>query len=333
LKYPITRPRRLRSKKNLRDMVAETPLSTDDLILPIFVNESISKKKPAEGLEGHFYYPPESSDLINFIQSNLEVGIKGFLIFGITDKKDFHGSRAYSREGPVYRAVKYIRNNVGSEPVIFTDLCICNYTTHGHCGLPVERNGKKIIDNDSTLEVYSKIAVIQAEAGADFIAPSGMMDGQVMAIRNALDSSGFSNVGIMAYSAKYASALYGPFRSVMESEPKFGDRSSYQMDPRNIEEALREVQLDIEEGADIVMVKPALFYLDVIRIVKEAFPYVPLAAYNVSGEYMMIKSSADKGFLDLNRAVLEATLAIKRAGADIIITYFAPLIAELVKNR
>ena len=314
-------------------MLAETHLSTDDLILPIFVNEAISEKKPAEGLEGHFYYPPESSDLADFILSNLELGIKGFLVFGITGKKDFHGSRAYSTEGPVYRAVRYVRNNIGSEPVIFTDLCICNYTTHGHCGLPVERNGVKIIDNDSTLEVYGKIAVSQAEAGADFVAPSGMMDGQVRSIRSALDSSGFSDVGIMAYSAKYASVLYGPFRSVMESAPKFGDRSSYQMDPRNSMEALKEIQLDIDEGADIVMVKPALFYLDIIRLVGETFPRIPLAAYNVSGEYMMIRAASGKGFLELDGAVLEAATAIKRAGADLIITYFAPLLAKLMRER
>jgi porphobilinogen synthase len=332
MRFPYSRPRRLRSTKNLRDLIAETKISSDDLILPIFVNDTTNKKMPAEGLEGHYYYPPTSHELIDFLQENLNLGIRAFLVFGITGKKDYYGSMAYSKQGPVFKAVKEIRRQLGNEPVIFTDLCICNYTTHGHCGLPTDRNGVKIIDNDSTLKVYGKIAVTQAEAGADFVAPSGMMDGQVKTIREALDSSGFTDIGIMAYSAKYASVLYGPFRVVMESAPRFGDRSSYQMDPRNAMEALKEVGMDVEEGADIVMVKPALFYLDVIRLVKTSFPHIPLAAYNVSGEYMMIRSAAEKGFVDLNAAALEATLAIKRSGADIIISYFAPLIARLIKN-
>jgi porphobilinogen synthase len=297
------------------------------------VNETIKKVEPLEALKGHYYYPPESHELIEYIQRNMELGIKGFLIFGVTGIKDYYGSRAFEKSGPVYRAVSSIRRELGSEPVIFTDLCICNYTTHGHCGLPKESRYGKVIDNDETLRVYQKIAVAQAEAGSDFVSPSGMMDGQVHAIREALDSAGYSDVGIMAYSAKYASSLYGPFRDVMDSSPEFGDRSTYQMDPRNLYEALKEVELDLEEGADIVMVKPAMFYLDVIRTIKNAYPYVPLAAYNVSGEYMTLITASEKGLLDLDKALMELAYSIRRAGADILITYFAPKIAEILRGE
>ncbi len=332
VKFPYTRPRRLRGKKGIRDLVAETSLSTSDLILPVFVNETVKNKQPLASLKGHYYYPPESKELIEYIQENMELGIRGFLLFGVTNIKDYYGSRAYDKAGPVYRAVSNIRRELGSEPVIFTDLCICNYTTHGHCGLPKDTKYGKIIDNDETLKIYRKIAVTQAEAGSDFISPSGMMDGQVKAIREALDSAGYSDVGIMAYSAKYASALYGPFRDVMDSSPGFGDRSTYQMDPRNLAEALKEVELDIEEGADIVMVKPAMFYLDVIRTIKNTYPHVPLAAYNVSGEYMTLITAGEKGLIDLDKALLELAYSIKRAGADILITYFAPRIAEILRT-
>ncbi len=332
VKFPYTRPRRLRGKKGIRDLVAETNISTRDLILPVFVNETVKSKQPLASLKGHYYYPPESKELIDYVQDNMELGIKGFLLFGVTNMKDYYGSRAYDKSGPVYRAVFNIRRQLGSEPVIFTDLCICNYTTHGHCGLPKDTRYGKVIDNDETLKIYRKIAVTQAEAGSDFISPSGMMDGQVKAIREALDSAGYSSVGIMAYSAKYASALYGPFRDVMDSSPGFGDRSTYQMDPRNLAEALKEVQLDIEEGADIVMVKPAMFYLDVIRTIKNTYPHVPLAAYNVSGEYMTLITAGEKGLIDLDKALLELAYSIKRAGADIIITYFAPRIAEILRT-
>ncbi len=326
------RPRRLRFSKEVRDLVAETELTPQHFILPIFVKEGISRPTEAEGLLDYYVYPPTSEDLIKLINEALDLGVRSFLIFGIPKEKDELGSRAFAKDGPVQQALRYIRKELGWSPLIFTDLCICGYTSHGHCGLPKETRRGTVIDNDSTLEIYSKIAISQAEAGADFIAPSGMMDGQVKVIREALDKEGFSDVGIMAYSAKYASAFYGPFRLVAESAPRFGDRRSYQMDPRNAKEAIKEVILDVEEGADIVMVKPALLYLDVIRLVKETLPFIPLAAYNVSGEYSMIKAAAKEGLLDEASAFMEALYSIKRAGADIIITYYALNAARLLKE-
>jgi len=327
------RPRRLRFSKGIRDLVAETELTPQHFILPIFVKEGISRPIEAEGLSDYYVYPPTSEDLIKLINEALDLGVKSFLIFGIPKEKDELGSRAFAKDGPVQQALRYIRKELGWSPIIFTDLCICGYTSHGHCGLPKETRRGTVIDNDSTLEVYAKIAISQAEAGTDFVAPSGMMDRQVKVIREALDKEGFKDVGIMAYSAKYASAFYGPFRLVAESAPRFGDRRSYQMDPRNVGEAIKEVLLDVEEGADIVMVKPALLYLDVIRLVKETLPFIPLAAYSVSGEYSMIKAAAKEGLLDEASAFMEALYSIKRAGADIIITYYALDAARLLKEN
>ncbi len=330
--FPRFRPRRLRLFKAIRDLVAETRLDPSSFILPVFVNDNVDRPVETKTLEGHYYYPPQSPELANLILKALDLRVKAFLLFGIPSFKDYHGSQAWDRDGVVQKALRFIRREVGGEPLIFTDLCLCGYTDHGHCGLPIDSRRGPIIDNDSTLSIYAKIAVSQAEAGADFVAPSGMMDGQVKVIREALDNAGFTDVGIMSYSAKYASTFYGPFRGVMDSSPRFGDRRGYQMDPRNAWEALKEVLADIEEGADIVMVKPALAYLDVIRLVKENVPYVPLAAYNVSGEYMMIRKAAELGIVDGRVAVLEVLTAIARAGADMIITYHALEAAEIIRD-
>jgi len=330
--FPRFRPRRLRAFKSIRDLVAETTLDPSRFILPIFVNDNIDRPVETKALEGHYYYPPRSPELIEYMSKAMDLKVRAFLLFGIPSSKDYHGSQAWHRDGVVQKALRYIRSELGPRPVIFTDLCLCGYTDHGHCGLPLDSRRGTVIDNDSTLEVYAKIAVSHAEAGADFVAPSGMMDGQVKVIREALDNAGFTDVGIMSYSAKYASVFYGPFRGVMDSAPRFGDRRSYQMDPRNAWEALREVIADVEEGADIVMVKPALAYLDVIRLVKEYLPYVPLAAYNVSGEYMMVRKAAEMGIFDGEVAVLEVLTAIARAGADMIITYHALEAAELIRQ-
>ncbi len=333
IKYPYTRPRRLRATHVLRNLIAETSLSPANLVLPVFVREGIDEPEPAPGLIGHKRFPPESRGLVDYLSTAIEHGVKAFLLFGIPSVKDEKASRAYARDGPVQRALRFIRKELGWEPLIFTDLCICGYTSHGHCGLVRETRRGMVIDNDSTLEVYAKIAVSQAEAGADYVAPSGMMDGQVKAIREALDREGYTDVGIMAYSVKYASAFYGPFRETMGSAPRFGDRRSYQMDPRNSREAVKEALLDIEEGADILMVKPALPYLDIIRLLRETLPGFPIAAYNVSGEYMMVKTAASQGLLDEEKAILEVLFAIRRAGADIVITYHALEAARLLREK
>ncbi|MEB2793786.1 MAG: porphobilinogen synthase [Caldisphaeraceae archaeon] len=330
--FPRIRPRRLRSSVYLRDLVAETSLNASKLVLPVFVSEDLKRPVETEGIDGHLTYPVNSKELIDYITASMELGVRSFLIFGIPKMKDEEGVRAYSPDGPVQVAIRNIRKELGWDPLLFTDLCICEYTSHGHCGIPVNTKKGYVIDNDKTLTFYQKIAVSQAEAGSDFISPSGMMDGQVKSIREALDEEGFSEVGIMAYSAKYASYLYGPFRLAVDSKPKFGDRKSYQMDPRNAMEALREVRLDIEEGADIVMVKPALFYLDVIRLVKANFPEVPLAAYSVSGEYEMIRGAIERDLVDRAGIIMEAMTSIKRAGADIIITYFALDVAKILRS-
>ncbi len=330
--FPRLRPRRLRFSQPIRDLVSETSLEPSHLILPVFVKEGISGPEPAEGLWGHYRYPPGSKELVDYLSTALELGVRAFLLFGIPGSKDEKASRAYARDGPVQAALRNIRRELGWEPLVFTDLCICGYTSHGHCGLPRDTERGRVIDNDSTLEVYQRIAVSQAEAGADFVAPSGMMDGQVAAIREALDREGYTGVGIMAYSVKYASSFYGPFREVMDSAPRFGDRRSYQMDPRNKWEAVKEAVMDAIEGADILMVKPALPYLDIISLVKTVLPHYPLAAYNVSGEYAMVKAAAREGLLDEKKAVLETLYAIRRAGADIVITYHALEAARLLRE-
>lgn len=323
--------RRLRAKRSLRDLVSSIGLNTSNLVKPIFVDENISSgSKEITSMPGQRAF--SVNDVVKYVSNLLDSGIKSILIFGIPSNKSPDAKVAYSKEGPAQMAVKNIRKEFGEEIVIITDVCVCSYTDHGHCGIIKEKNGKVILDNDETLKLLSLIALSHAEAGADIVAPSAMMDGQVLAIREALDKAGYEDVAIMSYSAKFASCLYGPFRVAADSSPKFGDRRGYQMDPRNLWEAIEEIRLDIEEGADIIMVKPALWYLDVIREAKRNFPSVPLAAYNVSGEYLMIKSASASGYINENLAILESAIALKRAGADIIITYFAEHIAELIKE-
>ncbi|MEM4427037.1 MAG: porphobilinogen synthase [Acidilobaceae archaeon] len=330
--FPRIRPRRLRLSKNIREIVAETRLHPSMFMLPVFLNENVERPVETPSLKGHYYYSPQSPELVKLIGEALDLGVRSFLLFGIPSHKDFYGSQAWSKEGVVQKAVRFLRKELGWEPIIFSDLCLCGYTDHGHCGIPKQTARGTVIDNDSTLEFYGRIAVSQAEAGVDFVAPSGMMDGQVSAIRRALDEAGFSDVGIMAYSAKYASGFYGPFRTVMDSAPRFGDRRSYQMDPRNAKEALKEAIMDVIEGADIIMVKPALAYLDVIALIKNNLPHVPLAAYNVSGEYAMVKAAGAAGVIDEKIVMMEVLTAIARAGADIIITYHAIEASRVIKE-
>jgi porphobilinogen synthase len=330
--YPRSRPRRIRLSKRLRSLVAEARLQPEQLMLPIFVNEDIDEPRRLRALSWLKEYPPEHPDLVRLIQSAMDRGVSAFLLFGETRRKDEAASRAYAEDGPVQRALRFLRRELGWEPVLAADLCICGYHEQGHCGIPRQGRRGLIVDNDETLEVYRRIAISLAQAGADIVAPSGMMDGQVAAIREALESEGYWDVAIMAYSAKYASVFYGPFRDIMDSAPRWGDRRSYQMDPRNAHEALKEVALDIEEGADIVMVKPALSYLDIIRLVKENFPHVPLAAYNVSGEAALVELAAREGLANRDELLMEVLYSIRRAGADIIITYHALEAAELLRR-
>jgi len=315
--------RRLR-KDNLRRFVRETKIDLDDLIVPIFVDENI--KNPIEISSMPGYYRVPLNDVVKEVEMCLDLGLKAFILFGIPAYKDEIGSSAFVKDGVIQKAVRAIKNEY-PDIVVVTDVCLCEYTTHGHCG--VVKDGK--ILNDATLPILGKIAVSHAEAGADIVAPSGMMDGMVKAIRTALDDAGYTDVAIMSYSAKYASSFYGPFREAAESGYKFGDRRSYQMDIHNSDEALREVELDLKEGADIVMVKPALAYLDIVRRVKETFK-VPTCAYNVSGEYSMVKASAIQGWLDEKAIVYEILISIKRAGADLIITYHAKDFAKWIKE-
>ncbi len=322
--FPVQRPRRLRRTKPLRDLVRETHLHLEDLIYPIFVQEGENLKVEIPSMPGIYRFSPDT--VVDEVKEARDLGIKAIILFGIPSYKDEVGSESWSDKGIIQRTVEKIKKEV-PEMVVITDVCFCEYTSHGHCGVVV--NGE--VDNDLTLENLKKQAVSHAEHGADMVAPSGMMDGMVKAIREALDGAGFSHVPVMAYSAKFASAFYGPFRDAAESAPAFGDRRSYQMDPSNSREAFKEVYLDLLEGADIVMVKPALAYLDVIRMVKESFP-VPVAAYNVSGEYSMVKAAAKMGWLDEKRTMLEILYSIKRAGADLILTYFAKEVAKLINE-
>ncbi len=322
MNFPAYRPRRLRSSETLRRMVRETTLTPDDLILPLFVSFGKGIKKPITSMPGHFQLSVDN--LEGEIKEIKGLGIPAVILFGIPEKKDETGSPASDPDGPVQRAIKFIKD-AAPELVVITDVCMCEYTSHGHCGVIKDKD----VDNDGTLKLLSSEALSHARAGADMVAPSDMMDGRVEAIRTILDGNGFSNIPIMSYAAKYSSAFYGPFREAAESTPQFGDRRSYQMDPPNSEEALREVALDIEEGADIVMVKPALPYLDIIRRIKDTYGY-PVAAYNVSGEFSMIKAAAEKGWLDGERAMMESLVSIKRAGADMILTYFAKEAARVL---
>lgn len=327
--FPNLRMRRLRQNPALRELVREAELSVRDLILPLFVRHGTNIKQPIASMPGHAQITVDL--LAKEIAEVVDLGIPGVILFGIPQWKDMTGSAALRDDGVVQQAVRKIKESTKGLLVI-TDLCFCEYTDHGHCGVVVDRAGRSDVDNDATLELLAQQAVSHAKAGADVIAPSGMMDGMVAAIRRGLDAAGFEQIPILSYAAKYASAFYGPFREAAESAPQFGDRRGYQMDPANAREALREVSLDLDEGADMIMVKPALPYLDVICRVKQAHPAVPLCAYNVSGEYAMLKAAVANGWLDDQRTTLEILTAIKRAGADMIITYSARDVARWEKG-
>ncbi len=320
--FPDYRSRRLRKSKHIREMVRETTLSVNDFVYPMFIAPGRRFKEEITSMPGIFRQSIDNA--LREIKVVNDLGVKAILLFGIPESKDELGSGAYDDDGIIQRALREISDRF-ENIVLLTDVCMCGYTSHGHCG--IIRGGK--VDNDETLDYLARIALSHARAGADFVAPSDMMDGRVGAIRNALDEGGFTNTGIMSYSAKYASAFYGPFREAAKSSPEFGDRKEYQMDPPNVREALREIALDIAEGADIVMVKPAMSYLDVIRAAREEFDY-PLAAYNVSGEYSMVKAAGRLGWIDEHLVIMETLTSIKRAGADIIITYFAKDAARLL---
>jgi porphobilinogen synthase len=321
--FPQSRPRRLRSSSAMRDLVAEVQLSTKDLVAPFFVREGITDAQPISSLEGVMQHTLAS--LRTEVKQLADLGVPAVILFGVPAKKDEVGSGAFDPNGIVQVALKQLQEDVGDRMVLMADLCVDEYTSHGHCGV-LDKNGD--VDNDKTLEIYCKAALAQAQAGAHVVAPSGMMDGQVGAIRHALDTAGFNNVAIMAYSAKYASGLYGPFRDAVDVQiAGGGNRKGYQQDWRNARESMREVLADIEQGADIVMIKPALSYLDVISSVRARVD-VPIAAYHVSGEYAMIKAAAANGWIDHDTVALEQLTAVKRAGADIILTYFARWFAE-----
>jgi len=326
MRYPTYRPRRMRKNEKLRGMVRETALSPDCLVYPVFVKEMGEREVPIDAMPGISQFSVDG--VLGEVDRVLEAGVPAILVFGIPEKKDETGSGAYDRNGVVQRALRAIKGRFGDDILVITDVCMCEYTSHGHCG--IVKDG--YVDNDETLKLLAKSALSHVMAGADMVAPSDMMDGRVRAIREMLDLHGDYNVPVMSYAAKYASCLYSPFREAAESAPQFGDRRSYQMDPPNGREAIREIALDIEEGADIIMVKPALFYLDVLSQARERFN-IPLAAYSVSGEYSMIKLAAAKGSLDLKRVVIESTTSIRRAGADIIITYFAKEIGTWAKEH
>ena len=322
--FPQNRMRRLRSSSSMRRLVRQTSLSVDSFVYPLFVREGKGLREPIKSMTDCFHFSPDTiGDEARQVAS---LGIPAVLLFGLPDKKDAVGSQAWAEDGVVQQAIKEIKK-ANPELLVITDICLCEYTDHGHCG--VIRDGR--VDNDATCELLARTALSHAQAGADIVAPSDMMDGRVKYIREALEENGFENVVIMSYAAKYASAFYGPFRDAAESAPAFGDRRAYQMDPANSDQAMAEIALDIEEGADIVMVKPALAFLDIIYRAKQRFD-CPVAAYNVSGEYMMLNSAAEKGLVDKQAAMLEMLTAIKRAGADIIITYFAKETAKHIRN-
>jgi len=324
MNFPEYRPRRLRKNDVFRRLIRETHLSVDQLILPLFATFGKGVKKPIASMPGHFQLSVDL--LVKEVQECRELGIPAVLLFGIPERKDETASGAFARDGIVQQAVRRIKDKA-PDMLVVTDVCLCEYTDHGHCGM-IEKGE---VHNDMTLEVLAETAVSHARAGADMVAPSAMMDGQVGAIREGLDEAGYENVPILAYSAKYASCFYGPFRDAAESAPRFGDRKAYQMDPANGDEAIREMNLDVQEGADILMVKPALPYLDIIRRAKEEFD-LPVAAYNVSGEFAMIKAAAQLGWLDEEKAMMESLTAIRRAGADIILTYFAREAAKVLQK-
>ena len=320
--FPVYRARRLRRNETLRRMVRENKLSVDDLIYPLFVVEGKNIKNEVKSMPG--IYQMSIEHIVEECMEIEKLGIPAVILFGIPEHKDDFGSCAFNDEGIIQKTIKAIKENT-KNLIVITDVCMCEYTSHGHCGV-IKNND---VDNDATLNLLAKEALSHVKAGADMVAPSDMMDGRVRAIREILDKNGFYNIPIMAYSAKYASSYYGPFRDAAESAPQFGDRRSYQMDPPNSDEAIREIELDIQEGADIVMVKPALAYLDIIFRAKQTFNR-PVCAYNVSGEYSMIKAAGKLGWIDEKKVMIETLIAIKRAGADLIITYFAKEVAEMI---
>jgi porphobilinogen synthase len=322
------RPRRLRHHPLVRELVRETELSVRDLILPLFVRTGKGIRNEISSMPGNYQLSVDT--LVEEVGQAVELGVKAFILFGIPAHKDATGSSAIEDQGIVQQALRALRQAYREKVLLITDECFCEYTDHGHCGILTEIAGKLDVDNDATLPLLAAQCVSHAKAGADVVAPSGMMDGMVGAIREGLDEAAFSTLPILSYAAKYASGFYGPFRDAAESPPQFGDRSSYQMDPANSDEALREVALDLEQGADLIMVKPALSYLDIIRRVKDRFG-VPVAAYNVSGEFAMVKAAAMKGWIDERRITLEILTSIKRAGADMILTYHARDVARWLR--
>lgn len=327
MRFPVYRARRLRQNPKLRALVRETELSAGDLVMPLFVREGSRLRRPIASMPGQFQFSVD--ELLREASEAAEAGIGAVILFGIPDRKDEKASGAYAHDGIVPKAVRALKKKL-AELIVIADVCLCQYMSHGHCGI-VRKDGRGYrIDNDATLNLLAKAALAYAEAGADIVAPSDMMDGRVAAIRAELDKRGYNDTPILSYAAKFASSFYGPFREAAESPPQFGDRKTYQMDYANAEEALREVALDIEEGADIVMIKPALGYQDLIWRVKEKFHY-PVAAYNVSGEYSMVKAAARQGWLDEKQVVLEMLGGFKRAGADIILTYWAKQAAGWLK--
>lgn len=323
--YHSDRPRRLRAD-GVRPLVSETTLEATDLIAPVFVDATTEERVPIETMPGHERVPVD--DAVDRVEEIRDTGVEAIVVFGVPESKDSEGSKAWADDGVVQQAVRRI--TAETDAYVITDVCLCEYTDHGHCGLlePGAREDPTLtVENDPTLDALARTAVSHAEAGADMVAPSAMMDGMVGAIREGLDDAGHTEVPIMSYAAKYESAFYGPFRDAADGAPAFGDRRHYQMDPANAREAMREVELDIEEGADVLMVKPALPYLDIVRDVRERFDH-PVAAYNVSGEYAMLHAASEQGWLDLEETAYESLLSIKRAGADLILTYFAEDLAE-----
>jgi len=322
---PTRRPRRLRTD-GVRPLVRETDLTASDLVAPVFVDATADERRPIESMPGHERVPV--SGAVARVEEVLETGVEAVVVFGVPESKDERGTRAWAEDGVVQRAVRNI--TAGTDVYVITDVCLCEYTSHGHCGVLEDgaaADPTLTVRNDETLESLERIAVSHAKAGADMVAPSGMIDGMVGAIRGALDAEGFTDVAIMSYAAKYESGFYGPFRDAADGAPAFGDRRHYQMDPANAREAVREVALDVQQGADVLMIKPALPYLDIVREVRREFDH-PVAAYNVSGEYAMLHAAAERGWLDLERVAYESLLSIRRAGADLILTYFAEDLAD-----
>ncbi|MBN9523560.1 porphobilinogen synthase [bacterium] len=326
--FPVSRPRRLRSHPLLRELVRETELSPRDLILPLFVRPGKGVRQEIGSMPGNYQLSVDT--LVEEVGAAKELGIASFMFFGIPATKDATGSSALHDEGIVQQALRATRKAFGTDVLLIPDECFCEYTDHGHCGILHTHNGVTDVDNDATLAILAEQCVSHVKAGADVVAPSGMLDGMVGAIRRGLDAAGFVHTPILSYAAKYASGFYGPFRDAAESPPQFGDRNTYQMDPANGDEAMKEVALDLAEGADMVMVKPALSYLDIIRRVKERFR-VPVAAYNVSGEFAMVKAAAAKGWIDERRVTLEILTSIRRAGADMVLTYHARDVAKWLR--